>query len=445
MKKKCFLARMKKILLTALLALFFNYNPGAVEVENVIADKLRPGNVRLTNDNSTSESYEAAERIIRAFMRKWCIEGASVAIAKEGQLLYAKGFGYVDTLTKEEVQPYHKFRTASISKLVTAIAVMKLAEEGKLSLNDKVFGQEGILNDPYFSNPRDKRAYDITVAHLLSHKGGWSMRWGDHMFMPLTIADRMGLKPPVATENIVRYALDRRLHYTPGKGKVYSNLGYSILGLVIEKISGMPYEQYCQQAFLEPLGIYDMRMARNMPSEKAPFEVTYYEPSDIIPKLCIYGTNELVSPCYGGNDIEALGAAGAWLATAPDLIRLVLAVDGFDSHEDILDNQSIDFMTDNSNGFAPVGWKTTFTNGTWWRTGSYPGSAGMLKRMPDGTIWAVLLNTSAWNGPEIHSFVNMMMARVVSQIRQWPEEDLFNYALPVPLYTNLDNLHYNSN
>ena len=92
----CVLASMKKILLIVILALFFNYNPGAVEVENVIADKLRPGNVRLTNDNSTSESYEAAEKTIRAFMRKWCIEGASVAIAKEGRLLYARGFGYVD-------------------------------------------------------------------------------------------------------------------------------------------------------------------------------------------------------------------------------------------------------------------------------------------------------------------------------------------------------------
>ena len=430
--------RYKKILLVIFLLFFpFSYNPGAVEKEHLLADKLRPGNVRLTNEHSSAEEFEAAEKTVRSFMRKWSISGASLAIAKNGSLVYAKGFGLIDTLSGEEVQPYNKFRTASISKLITAIAVMKLQEEGRLSLDDKVFGPEGILNDDYFSNPVDKRVYDITVAHLLSHKGGWTLRWGDQMFMPLTIADKMGLKPPVPTRTIIRYALDKRLHFTPGKGKAYSNLGYSILGLVVEKVTSMPYEDYCRKYILAPIGIFDMQMARNLPSEKAPYEVTYYEPSDIVPKPSIYGTNELVSPCYGGNDIEALGAAGAWLATAPDLVRLALSVDGFDTRRDILSENTIDFMTDISNGLAPIGWKTTYPNGTWWRTGSYPGTAGMMKRQADGTVWVVLLNSSAWNGPEIHSFINSMMTRVISQVKDWPSGDLFEHSLPVPLFADL--------
>lgn len=430
--------RYKKILLVIFLLVFpFSYNPGAVEKGHLLADKLRPGNVRLTNEHSSAEEFEAAEKTVRSFMRKWSISGASLAIAKNGSLVYAKGFGLIDTLSGEEVQPYNKFRTASISKLITAIAVMKLQEEGRLSLDDKVFGPEGILNDDYFSNPVDKRVYDITVAHLLSHKGGWTLRWGDQMFMPLTIADKMGLKPPVPTRTIIRYALDKRLHFTPGKGKAYSNLGYSILGLVVEKVTSMPYEDYCRKYILAPIGIFDMQMARNLPSEKAPYEVTYYEPSDIVPKPSIYGTNELVSPCYGGNDIEALGAAGAWLATAPDLVRLALSVDGFDTRRDILSENTIDFMTDISNGLAPIGWKTTYLNGTWWRTGSYPGTAGMMKRQADGTVWVVLLNSSAWNGPEIHSFINSMMTRVISQVKDWPSGDLFEHSLPVPLFADL--------
>ena len=430
--------RYKKILLVIFLLVFpFSYNPGAVEKGHLLADKLRPGNVRLTNEHSSAEEFEAAEKTVRSFMRKWSISGASLAIAKNGSLVYAKGFGLIDTLSGEEVQPYNKFRTASISKLITAIAVMKLQEEGRLSLDDKVFGPEGILNDDYFSNPVDKRVYDITVAHLLSHKGGWTLRWGDQMFMPLTIADNMGLKPPVPTRTIIRYALDKRLHFTPGKGKAYSNLGYSILGLVVEKVTSMPYEDYCRKYILAPIGIFDMQMARNLPSEKAPYEVTYYEPSDIVPKPSIYGTNELVSPCYGGNDIEALGAAGAWLATAPDLVRLALSVDGFDTRRDILSENTIDFMTDISNGLAPIGWKTTYPNGTWWRTGSYPGTAGMMKRQADGTVWVVLLNSSAWNGPEIHSFINSMMTRVISQVKDWPSGDLFEHSLPVPLFADL--------
>jgi len=424
-------------LIVTLLVSLVSFNPGAIENSVVVADKLIPGNVRLTNSISSGKQFTSAGRTVNSFMRKWSIAGASIAIAKDGKLFFARGFGYSDTITLVETQPYSQFRIASISKLVTAIGIMKLQEEGRLSMNDKVFGPDGILNDEYFSEPRDKRAYDITIAHLLSHEAGWSPRYGDHMFMPITVAEKMGVKPPASTKTIVRFALDKRLHYTPGKGRAYSNLGYSILGLVIEKVSGMSYDDYCKHAFLEPLGIYDMAIAGNLPSEKAPFEVSYYQPSDVLPKPSIYGTGEMVSPAYGGNDIHALGGAGAWISTAPDLMRLLLAVDGYNTRPDILSDQSIRFMTDNQNGFAPVGWKTTVYNGNWWRTGSFPGSAGMMKRQSNGISWVVLLNSSAWNGPEIYSYINSMMYRVISQIRPIPEYNLFDYSIPVPLKPEL--------
>jgi CubicO group peptidase (beta-lactamase class C family) len=424
-------------LLVTLLVSLVSFNPGANEKGVVIVDKLVPYNVRLTNSNSSGKEFAGIEKIVKSFLHKWTIAGASIAISKDGKLIFARGFGYADTASLTETQPYSQFRIASISKLVTAIGIMKLQEEGKLSLNDRVFGLDGILNDPYFSEPKDKRVYSITVAHLLSHEAGWTQRYGDQMFMPLLVAEKMGLKPPVETKTIVRFALDKRLHYTPGSGRAYSNLGYSILGLVIEKVSGMKYEDYCRKEIFEPLGIYDMKIAGNLHSEKAPFEVTYYEPSDVVLKPSIYGTGEMVTPSYGGNDIRTLGGAGAWLATAPDLMRLLLAVDGFSSRPDILSDKSIRFMTDSNNGFAPVGWKATIFNGTWWRTGSFPGSAGMMKRQSDGISWVVLFNSSAWNGPEIYSYISNMMNRVTSQIKPWPEYDLFNYSLPVPLNTTL--------
>jgi CubicO group peptidase (beta-lactamase class C family) len=427
------LTRRRKILLATLLVSLVSFNPGAKENSVVIVEKLVPRNVRLTNRNSSGKEFTGAEKTINAFLRKWSIAGASVAISKDGKLIYARGFGFADTASMTETQPYNQFRIASISKLITAIGIMKLNEEGKLSMNDRVFGPDGILNDPYFSEPKDKRTYSITVAHLLSHEAGWTQRYGDQMFMPVLIAEKMGVKPPADTRTIVRFALDKRLHFTPGSGRAYSNLGYSILGLVIEKVSGMSYEDYCRKTILEPIGIYDMKIAGNLPSEKSPYEVTYYEPSDVVLKPSIYGTGQMVAPSYGGNDIKALGGAGAWLATAPDLMRLLLAVDGFKNRPDILSDQSIRFMTDNNNGFAPVGWKTTVFNGTWWRTGSFPGSAGMMKRQSDGISWVVLFNSSAWNGPEIYSYINNMMYRVLSQIKPLPQYDLFNYSLPVPL------------
>jgi CubicO group peptidase (beta-lactamase class C family) len=413
--------------------LIVSYNPDTDEKTNIPVEKFVPGNVRLTNTYSSGKNFYNVEKSVGSFMHRWEIAGASIAVAKNGKLIFARGFGYADTTDKIEVQPYSKFRIASISKLVTAIAIMKLQEEGKLSVDDKVFGPDGILNDQYFSNPKDKRVYGITVAHLLSHEGGLSQRYGDHMFMPLVIADNMGIKPPVDIKAIVRYALNKQLHFTPGTGKAYSNLGYSILGLIIEKITGMSYEAYCKYSIFEPLGIYDMTLARNLPSEKAPYEVTYYEPLDVALKPSIYGTGELVLPTYGGNDIETLGGAGAWIATAPDLMRLLLAVDGFNTRTDILSDQSIRFMTDNSNGYAPVGWKTTVNDGTWWRTGSFPGSAGMIKRQSDGVAWIVLFNSSAWNGPDIYSYINNLMYRVIYQIKEWPDHDLFGFSKPLPL------------
>jgi CubicO group peptidase (beta-lactamase class C family) len=431
------LMRSTRILFVSLLLLLVSSTPGAKENSFILIDKLVPNNVRLTNSISSGSEFTGVEKTVCAFLKKWSIEGTSVAIAKDGKLIFARGFGFADTASKTEAQPYSQFRIASISKLVTAIGIMKLQEERKLALTDSVFGSHGILNDPYFSQPKDKRVYNITVAELLGHEAGWTSRYGDQMFMPLVIAEQMGVKPPVETKTIVRFALDKRLHYTPGQGKAYSNLGYSILGLVIEKVSGMSYEDFCDKTILEPLGIYDMKIAGNLRTEKAPFEVTYYEPTDVRLKPSIYGTGELLPPSYGGNDIRALGAAGAWVATAPDLMRLLLAVDGFNSRPDILTDQSIRFMTDNENGFAPVGWKATVLDGTWWRTGSFPGSAAMMKRQSDGISWVVLFNSSAWNGPEIYSYISNMMNRVISKIVPWPDYDLFNFSLTVPLKASI--------
>jgi hypothetical protein len=183
-----------------------------------------------------------------------------------------------------------------------------------------------------------------------------------------------------------------------------------------------------------------MVLAGNMPTQKAPFEVTYYEATSVALTPSLYGTGELVPPSYGGTDPEALGGAGAWLATAPDLMRFLLAIDGLDTRQDILTDQSIRFMTDNSNGYAPVGWKATVMDGTWWRTGSFPGTAGIMKRQSNGLAWVVLLNTSAWNGPEIYSYINNMMYKVVSKSKEWPENDLFAYSMPLPLNVDLTKL-----
>jgi len=423
-----------RIILIALFLLIIAVSPVGTERARLTGTTpTDPAHARIDNSLSESEIFSSAENGVEWFMNHWDIKGASVAVARDGRLVYARGFGYSSLSDSVLTQPYHRFRIASISKLVTAIAIMKLQEEGRLSINDRVFGPDGILKDTIFASPKDKRVFDITVGHLLSHKGGWTQRYGDQMFMPLVVAETMDVPLPIETKTIVRFALSKRLHFSPGLGQAYSNLGYSILGLVIESVTGMSYEDYCVSQILEPLGIYDMALGHNLQEEKLPFEVSYYEVANAQPKPSVYGTGEMLPSSRGGNDIEALGAAGAWVATAPDLMRLLLSVDGFDSRKDILSGKSIDFMTDGSNGYAPVGWRAALYNGSWWRTGSFPGTTGMLKRMPDGTAWVVLFNSSAWNGPELSTDIDYMMSKFIHRVEKWPETDLFRYSLQVPV------------
>ncbi|MDX9729066.1 MAG: serine hydrolase domain-containing protein [Bacteroidales bacterium] len=422
-----------RIIVVIFLVLFLFVPRVGTEQVAVIGGNYVPTHLRIDNSLTESEMFESAEKGIEWFMRNWNIKGSSVAIAKEGKLLYARGFGYASLSDSLPVEPYHRFRVASVSKLITAVAIMKLQEEGRLTVNEKVFGPGAILDDTLFAHPKDKRVFDITVAHLLAHEGGWSQRYGDQMFMPEVIARTMDVSMPVDLKTIIRFALSKNLHFTPGTGQSYSNLGYSILGLVIEEASGMDYETYCRRRILEPLGIFDMSLGHNLPEAALPLEVSYYEVENAPLKPSVYGTGEMVPASRGGNDIEALGAAGGWVATAPDLMRLLLAVDGFDEPKDILMPESIEFMTDVYNGYAPVGWRATMPNGTWWRTGSFSGTTAMLKRLPDGTAWVVLMNSSAWNGPELTSDIDHMMARFLQRVNAWPETDLFSYSAPVPL------------
>lgn len=426
-------AKPMRILVIVFLVLFLLVPKVGTERVSIIGGNYVPAHLRIDNSLTDARAFESAEKGIEWFMKNWSIKGASVAVAKEGKLLYARGFGYASLPDSLPVEPYHRFRIASVSKLITAVAIMKLQEEGRLTVTEKVFGPGAILDDTLFAHPKDRRVFDITVGHLLAHEGGWSQRYGDQMFMPEVISRTMDVPMPVDLKTIIRFALSKNLHFAPGTGQSYSNLGYSILGLVIEEASGMDYETYCRRKILEPLGIFDMSLGRNLPEDALPLEVSYYEVENAPLRPSVYGTGEMVPASRGGNDIETLGAAGGWVATAPDLMRLLLAVDGFDEPKDILLPESIEFMTDVYNGFAPVGWRATMPNGTWWRTGSFSGTTAMLKRMPDGTAWVVLMNSSAWNGPELTSDVDQMMVRFLQRINEWPETDLFSYSAPVAL------------
>jgi CubicO group peptidase (beta-lactamase class C family) len=401
-------------------------------VEKVIpSEEKKPISLKLSNNLSAYESMQGLDQQIEIFMKKWNIVGASVAVVKDERLIYTKGFGFADKENNVNVEPKHLFRVASVSKLITATAIMRLVEDGKLSLTDTVFGANGILNQEEFLNFKDSRINTITLKNLLNHSSGWTNKKGDPMFQNLAIAKKMDKELPINSETVIQYVLEnRKLDYAPGKKSVYSNFGYAVLGLIIEKSTNLSYEDYVISQILNPIGIYDMRLGKSLEQDKYENEVKYYGLKGERNVLSSFGTGEMVPKYYGGNSIETLGSAGGWLASPTELMKLIVAIDGFDLREDILSDESIVEMTKSSKKIRPFGWTGTDKNGYWWRTGTLSGTSALVKREKNGISWVLIINTSPKYGARFPIQINKTIIRGLATVDDWPSYDLFDYYEP---------------
>src|SRR5262249_30258373 len=153
-------------------------------------------------------------RTMREFLAKHRIPGAALAVTRHGRLVYARGFGLADLAKADPVRPDALFRIASVSKPVTAAAVPKLAEPGRLTPHD------GALDPPrpgLRTPPADPRWGRVTVRELLQHRGGWDRQKSfDPMFRSARIARSLGTTPPAAASDVVRYMLGQPLDFDPG-------------------------------------------------------------------------------------------------------------------------------------------------------------------------------------------------------------------------------------
>ena len=430
--------RTKTIIKIILFLLVFNF----IEIANTLSDRSsvekvfpfeqnEPISHRLNNNLSGYESMQELDSMVRSFMDRWDIVGASVAIAKEEKLIYAKGFGFADKEQLIPVQPRHLFRIASVSKLITATAVMKMQENGELSLEDKVFGPEGILKDSLFPKVRDERIHDITVQNLLEHSSGWTNRQGDPMFMQHHIARKLNRELPLSLDDIMDYMVGyRKLDYAPGKNLDYSNFGYALLGKIIEEKSGISYEDYVVSNILNPLGIYDMHLGYSLEKDRFPNEVKYYGLAGERKVLSSTGDGTKVPKYYGGNYIETLGAAGGWVASPAELMKLMVALDGLPGKENVLSDESLQNMVSNRNFQAPFGWTGTTSNGMYWRTGTLSGTSALMVKQNNDISWVMLINTTPRYGARFPVQINRTMIRGLLSVDHWPDYDLFDYYEP---------------
>ncbi|MCW0482135.1 serine hydrolase domain-containing protein [Gaoshiqia sediminis] len=381
-------------------------------------------NNRISNEVSDFSYSDYIQKQVERFMAVWGLKGVTLAVVENERLVYARGFGISDEQFNQ-VQPGNLFRLASVSKLITAVAVMKLVEDEKLSLDDTVFGPNGIVKDSVFNRVKDKKLYKITVRHLLAHAGGWTQRYGDPAFNSLNIAEKVGDLPPATIRTYYKYVASRYLSFPPGSQVAYSNMGYMFLEDVISTVAGKPYEAYIRENILIPNGIRDMHIGKSFQDERFPNEVSYFEQEGSLPIPEYTGSGRLVTKSNGGNPVELLGAAGGWVSSAVELARFITLIDGQPGVEDILSEKSIREMTDNTYAKGPLGWKTALDNGDWYRTGSMAGTSAMLKRQQNGLTWIFISNSSSWKGSLLPAEINRLMNKVTSRVKHWPERDLF--------------------
>jgi len=383
---------------------------------------------------------------VQNFLSQYNIPGATLAIARQGKLVYARGFGNASLDGSELTQPHHMFRIASVSKPITSIAIMKLVEDGQLNLSDKAFGPSGLLaNHPYLSTVpySDSRLEDITVQHLLEHSAGWDRdvscvsgilspyTWPvshcDPIGFPLYVTQLYGETNPVREEVLIRFLMEKGLNFAPGTDYAYSNIGYLVLGEIIQAVTGQSYEDYVKSAVLGPLGICDMHIGRNLLADKRPREAEYQGNGYTAPSC--YGTGENVPWEYGGWNLEAMDAHGGWIATARDLVRLLSAVDGFATRPDLLSSSSIQSMTTPSanNAYYAKGWQVNPFN-NWWHTGALDGTASIWVRSSNGYLWALIVNKRIIDGTANAFWTDLdgLPWNCVNQTNTWPTHDLFD-------------------
>lgn len=222
------------------------------------------------------------------------IAGATIAVVKDGNLLFSKGYGYADVANKKPVSPEGTlFRPGSVSKLFTWTAVMQQVEQGKLDLDRDVNEYLDFKIPDVFEQP-------ITLKHILTHTPGFEEQIKD-----LFVVDT---NPPNLGE-YVKTHIPTRI-YPPGKVPAYSNYATALAGYIVERVSGMPFNDYVDANIFKPLGMTKSTFAQPLPADLA----------DGMSKGYRLATDEAVP-----FEMVTAFPAGSLSATAADMSKFMLA------------------------------------------------------------------------------------------------------------------------
>ena len=319
----------------------------------------------------TQNDIGVVDDAVSGFMAQYGVPGAALAVSVEEKMVYSKGYGKANVENDIDVSPDHLFRIASISKVFTATAILKLVDDGLVSLDEPVFGPEGILGGDFGTAVLTEDELDITVDDLLLHaSGGWGTSTG---------GDPIDYQPNLGASDFIEYVLNNwSLSNAPGEVFSYSNMGYWLLARIIEERSGEPYEAYLK-GLLSPLGINS-------------FEVTNFREDDLGANEVHYYGAEGDAPYIFTIASRRDGDAGV-VISAPDLLRFLCAIDGAPERPDLLTSGSTALLSETTElsnlgrGLAvwPEQQLTYFT-------GSLPGNRSWMMIAENGHTATIVLN-----------------------------------------------------
>lgn len=321
----------------------------------------------VTSESGINQEYRVVtqvgdyrlDRLVYAFMDKYSIPGISFALSKNEQIVYKSGLGFAIKEGELRTKPNHLFRLASVSKQFTTLCIMKLMEQGKLTVESKVFGPGGILAQE-FPNNISVKAAKVSVRNLLEHNSGWTSN-----------------PDPMFTTSFRGQTLDERINYMltsaqsePGSAYSYYNMGFGVLGKIIEKLSGKSYEQYLKEVLLQA-GVTNIHVGGDQ-SQRRPDEVVYYSQD---------GTNGY------GNEMQVIAAAGGVIASTEEMLKLLLHVDGKTGIPDIISPATRTMMLTQSVAYDryALGWRMnhSYYPNSWYHGGNLAGTATMWVMGPN--------------------------------------------------------------
>lgn len=250
----------------------------------------------LAGTTATLGDAERADTLVQELMRAPGAVALSVAVGRDGQVVFSKGYGIADLEFSVPADADTMFRIGSITKQFTAAAVLRLAEREKLDVDDPL---SRFL-------PDYPRGDEITLRHLLTHTSGVPnyTDFGPEWFQLVA--------RELSHEEMIALWKDRPLDFEPGERWSYSNSGYYLLGVVIEKASGKSYADFLHDELFAPLGLTRTRYDSN--GEVIPNRAQGYGWEDDR-----HWNDRLIG-------MSQPGAAGALISTAGDLVRWEMAL-----------------------------------------------------------------------------------------------------------------------